>query len=78
MTPFKFCRPLIFFFREEDILSDLTADYFDNAPCIELLTCQVIRQLLCCITKTFLLNYSLIEKFWEAFIACETRTLSLL
>ncbi|KAK2557261.1 Unconventional myosin-VIIb [Acropora cervicornis] len=25
---------------EEDILSDLTADYFDNAPCIELLTCQ--------------------------------------
>lgn len=28
------------FIREEDILSDLTADYFDNAPCIELLTCQ--------------------------------------
>lgn len=26
--------------REESVLSDLEMDYFDNAPCIELLTCQ--------------------------------------
>ncbi|KAJ7378290.1 Myosin [Desmophyllum pertusum] len=26
--------------REEGVLSDLGVDYFDNAPCIELLTCQ--------------------------------------
>jgi len=29
------------FCREESVLSDLKVDYFDNAPCIELLTCQV-------------------------------------
>ena len=29
------------FCREEGVLSDLEVDYFDNAPCIELLTCQV-------------------------------------
>jgi len=26
--------------REEGVLSDLVVDYYDNAPCIELLTCQ--------------------------------------
>ncbi len=31
---FSFCR-------EEGVLSDFEVDYFDNAPCIELLTCQV-------------------------------------
>lgn len=47
----RFWKYFGFFFpfcREESVLSDLEVDYFDNAPCIELLTCQV------CCTLCFL------------------------
>ena len=45
MRSVSFCRDCELFFslfcRDEDVLSDLGVDYYDNAPCIELLTCQV-------------------------------------
>ena len=49
--------------REESALSDLEVDYFDNAPCIELLTCQV------CCTLYFLSsekvnNYIYLIRVW--------------
>lgn len=45
------------FCREEGVLSDLEVDYFDNAPCIELLTCQVCCNL-CFLSVEQMLNHS--------------------